>query len=214
MQNKHKCQNNETQVVIDYFTKKYGPDFKGNVLDIGANDGVTFSNSFDLIQSGWSAWLVEPSSAFNEIVAFYCSNSAVIYYNVAIGPNAGKMVLYESGAHVKDGLDNALVSTLVPDEMVRWGSVKFKPVTVDVITFDDLYDKMGHPDNVHYVTIDVEGYEMHVLPHIDLSAIGCEVLCIEWNGRYDLWHMFTEYCNKFGMKEIHRNGENLIFAQP
>lgn len=213
MQNKHKCQNNETQIVMDFFNRKYGANFRGNLLDIGANDGVTFSNSFDLIQSGWSGWLVEPSSAFKEIVALYCACDNVNYFNVAIGPKQGKMTLYESGAHVKDGMDKALVSTLIPSEMDRWGSVEFIPVTVDVITFDDLLGKIDWTGGIDYLTIDVEGFEMEILKQIDLRAIGCEVLCIEYNGRSVVGNMFANYCAKYGMKEIHRNAENLIFAK-
>lgn len=213
MKNKHKCQNNETQIVIDWFAKNYGADFKGNLLDIGANDAITFSNSYDLIDMGWKAWLIEPSSAFNEIEKLYCNNDKVDYFNVAIGPKRGKMTLYESGAHVKDGMDKALVSTLVPSEMDRWGSVKFNPVTVDVITFNDLLAQMDWTGRIHYLTIDVEGFEMEILKQIDLRAIGCQVLCIEWNGRSVVGSMFTNYCAKYGMKEIHRNGENLIFAK-
>ena len=33
-------QNNEEQIILEYFK-----DFKGNLLDIGANDGVTLSNT-------------------------------------------------------------------------------------------------------------------------------------------------------------------------
>lgn len=213
MPNKHKCQNNETQVVIDYFANKYGSNFKGTVLDIGANDGVTFSNSFDLIEAGWYGYLVEPSSAFNEIAAFYCAYPNVEYFNVAVGPTRGNMVLYESGAHVPGGVDKALVSTLVPAEMNRWGSVEFNPVNVEVVKFDDLFNLMNRPEEIHYLTIDVEGFEMQILKQIDLYDIGCDVLCIEYNGRSDLRVAFSQYCGRYGLKQIHINGENLIYAR-
>lgn len=213
MNNKHKCQNNETQIVIDWFTKKHRAGFVGNVLDIGANDGVTFSNSFDLIQSGWSGWLVEPSSAFNELIDIYGDSKDIQCLNVAIGQTAGTMTLYESGAHVKGGRDKALVSTLVRHEMSRWCDVDFTPIDVKVITFDMFYEAINKPKNIHYLSIDVEGVEMDILKQIDLRAIGCEVLCIEYNGRSVVGNMFTNYCAKYGMKEIHRNAENLIFAK-
>ena len=52
---------NGEQLIIE----KYFGDFKGILLDIGANDGETLSNSRSLIKKGWQAVLVEPSeSAF------------------------------------------------------------------------------------------------------------------------------------------------------
>ena len=42
-------QNNEEQVILDYFGNKIG-----NLLDIGANDGITLSNSRKLIELGWA----------------------------------------------------------------------------------------------------------------------------------------------------------------
>lgn len=212
MQSNFKCQNNETQLVLDYFAKRHGPEFKGNVLEIGANDGVTFSNSFDLIELGWSAWLVEPSSVFSSLADLHSDSENIHCLNVAIGSDRGKMTLFESGAHVTGGRDSALVSTFIPAEMQRWNGVDFKPVSVDVITFDDLYSNAGQPI-MHYISLDVEGMEWDILKQIDLNAVGCEALCIEWNGRSVIGRMFSNYCAKFGLREIARNGENLIFAR-
>ncbi len=52
-------QNNEEQIFIDYFKNQNPSELC--VLDIGANDGKTFSNSLRLIELGWSAILIEPS---------------------------------------------------------------------------------------------------------------------------------------------------------
>ena len=49
-------QTGEQQVIFDYF----GPEFKGTFLDIGANDGVTFSNTYGLSLKGWRGVCVEP----------------------------------------------------------------------------------------------------------------------------------------------------------
>jgi NADPH:quinone reductase-like Zn-dependent oxidoreductase len=52
-------QNNEDVVVWNHFQNVYGADFKGTVLDLGANDGVFLSNSRVFIQNGWRGFLVE-----------------------------------------------------------------------------------------------------------------------------------------------------------
>ncbi|RQO66232.1 hypothetical protein DBR43_28815 [Pedobacter sp. KBW06] len=49
---------------------------------------------------------------------------------------------------------------------------------------------------------------------IDLNEVGCDCLCIEHNDNAALSRRFGLYCEKFGMKEIHRNPENVIFVRP
>ena len=50
-------QNGEQKIILEYFQDKY----KGKVLDIGANDGITLSNSRALIEKGWDGVLIEPA---------------------------------------------------------------------------------------------------------------------------------------------------------
>ena len=84
-------QNNEEEVLLTYFK-----DFTGVLLDIGANDGKTFSNSYALISHGWQAVLIEPSqSAFDKLEALHYDNEKVDYYNIAIGTQDGKATFHK-----------------------------------------------------------------------------------------------------------------------
>ena len=66
--NDSKSQFEEDLVVYNFFKLTEKPDFIGKILDIGANDGITLSNSYALIKLGWYADLVEPSpKAFKSI---------------------------------------------------------------------------------------------------------------------------------------------------
>ena len=55
--NKKYSQSGQDAFVLSYFNNKRN----GVFIDIGANDGETFSNSRQLILDGWNAVLVEPS---------------------------------------------------------------------------------------------------------------------------------------------------------
>ena len=87
-------QNKEDLSVLNYF----GKDFKGLVLDIGANDGITLSNSRLLIESGWDGVLVEPSpKAYAKLLENKPkTNSQVIALNYAIGLKEEETFLFES----------------------------------------------------------------------------------------------------------------------
>jgi len=52
---------------------------------------------------------------------------------------------------------------------------------------------------------------LDVLRQIDLTALGCRLLCVEVN-RADQ-RPFDEYCASHGMKLMHRNYENAIYCR-
>lgn len=199
-------QNKEEQVILNYFGS-----FKGTLLDAGANDGVTFSNSRQLLLNGWGGHLFEPSSVFGSLIALYGGNDKVKIYNTGIGAETNFKTLHESGSHVINGNDKGLVSTFIPSELTRWEGVEFTQKNIIISSFLDWYVYNNKPA-LDFITIDIEGMDWELLQAIDLAAVGCKCLCIEWNSRRDLERLFTQYCAKHNMVEIHRNSENLIFA--
>jgi FkbM family methyltransferase len=76
-------QNNEDEIVAKFFADaKFG---ECNLLDVGANDGKTFSNSLYLIEQGWSGVLLEPSpKAFALLEEQHHGNENVKLINVGI----------------------------------------------------------------------------------------------------------------------------------
>lgn len=199
-------QNNEDEIISRYFG-----DFKGTLLDAGANDGVTFSNSLYLVEKGWAAHLFEPSHIYHNLVLLHLGRDNVRVYNKGIGAETKKATLYESGAHVPGGTDQCLVSTCVEQEMDRWANVSFRPADIDIVSFKDWHEQAGLP-RLDFITIDCEGMDWEVLQQIHLQASGCRCLCIEWNSKPELGKLYTEYCNSYGLYEIHRNAENIIYA--
>lgn len=195
-------QNREDLFVLNYFNGKIG-----NLLSVGENDGVTLSNAKLLIEHGWKATLIEPSSMFDRLVALHGNNPDVTLHNYAIGGLVpSEMTFYESEAHVPGGNDLALVSTLDFEETLRWrnAGVKFHERKVQVKPYD-------LKEQFDFISIDAEGYDEVILAQINLSKTSC--LCIEYNGNLDVLSRITNYCNKFGLKSAHINNENLIFTR-
>lgn len=205
---KYHSQNNEAEIILNYFGKH-----KGTVLEIGANDGITLSNSYDLIKSGWQGYLLEPGNVCADLIQLYKGNNQVHIYNVGIGLENERVPFYESGAHVKNGIDKGLVSSIHEHETLRWrkSGVQFNKTEIELVTFEDWYKLAGSPI-LDFISIDTEGCEVQILKQIDLSYVKCECICIEWNGVTDLDKLYRDYCAQFGLKEIARNRENIIFA--
>ena len=60
-----RSQNNEEALVKQYFRER-----TGTFIDIGANDGITLSNTYAAAQRGWKGVMVEPSpSVFDKLVS-------------------------------------------------------------------------------------------------------------------------------------------------
>lgn len=202
-------QNNEDQIIYNYF---YGDgecpdDF--TLLSLGENDGKTLSNSLRLIEIGWLALLVEPSpSAFTKLCRLHAKREGVYCYEKAIGSKNGKVILHDSGSHLGQG-DTSLVSTIKPEEKSRWVNEKFKEVEVDCITFETLLS-LCPIKKFDFITIDCEGVDLEILAQMDLTALGCKCICVEWNGKDE--EKFDALITKHGLKQIHKNAENLIYA--
>jgi FkbM family methyltransferase len=206
-------QNLEEKFILDYFGS-----FKGILLDLGANDGQTFSNSRQLLLNGWSGILVDASpSAVDALNKLYPPGGKVSVINGAVGlPGAsGYADFLESGPHLPNKSDYGLLSSLLPGETDRWvkQGVKFTSVRVPLVSVASLYALLpaGAP-GFDFITIDIEGMDLAVLSQLDLS--GTRLLCIEHNGNPGLLDAYKKYCAKFGLNTaLYSSGENVIFAR-
>lgn len=198
----------------DLFIANYFGDFKGTLLDIGANDGITFSNSRALIENGWKAHLIEPSSVYGYLMNLYDDREDIHCHKLAIGEEIGSAVLYESGAHVLGGYDKALVSSLNINETARWvkNGVNFEPVKVTVLTFAAFWELTDF-SKFDFITVDAESYDWLILRQIDLRSVDCKCLIIEHNGDEGLKTDYCEYCATFGLSPVAVNAENIIFIK-
>lgn len=218
-------QNGEQKIILDYFG-----DFRGTLLDAGANDGILLSNSYALTSMGWKGVLVEPALiAFKKLMANYGvgdmplgPDTLVVGFgvnriishqlvNAAITTQDGPIDFYSSGTHLKKG-DTDLLSTTRPEEIERWkksGEV-FTKTMVRGMTVATLIKETGMT-RADFVSIDCEGVDLDVLRQLDLTALGTHMVCVEVN-RADQ-RPFDEYCARHGLKLLHRNYENAIYAR-
>lgn len=200
------------QNLEDKFVHEYFGNYKGHLLEIGANTGIFLSNSLALINLGWSATLLEPGETCVDLMYLHEKNNKVAVHNFGIGETNGKVKFYESANHVPGGSDKGLVSSVDYSETERWrkAGVQFKETEIMLYTFDKFWSSIGKP-KFDFISIDTEGCEVAILQQIDLEQVGCKCLCIEWNGDPDLSTKFTQYCAGYKLALV--NNENLIFVK-
>lgn len=216
---KNYSQGKEQEVILNYFGGRIG-----SLLDIGANDGEFFSNSRALMILGWHGVLVEPSPVvFDRLRNLYAPSlygptvgaSQVKFGNAtliraAITERNGPIEFHESGTHLNKG-DLSLLSTTKPEELNRWkkSGEEFTKTVVRGIDFDTLVNQ-AEQSHFDFISIDAEGADWSILRQIDLKAVGCQLLCVEYNAKDE--NKFKERAAQFGMKLIFINYENLIFG--
>lgn len=197
-------QNSEQEIILNYFQSH-----KGNFLDLGANDGVTFSNTRALAEAGWSGVLIDASpKAFQKLEENYKNKLDFHLYNLAIGRVNGIAKFHESGPLI--GADDvALVSTFHQHEMDRFKSVvQYEEIEAKCLTWSAFL--AGCPiKDFDFISMDIEGNEMDVLPYMDLT--NTRMICIEFNGNEELKREYEKFL--FGFNLIYTSGENLIYAR-
>ena len=203
-------QNKEEHFIVNFFKDKP----VGNLLDIGANDGITCSNSLRLIELGWQAVLVEPSPrAFSHLQKTHSGRENIHLFNFAITNSKGEIKLYESGAirvskYLQDNV--GLVSTLDKNWTKPWKKTRYQEIMVPCLTFADLL--LESPiKKFQFITIDTEGEDLNILKQIQLKDVGCELLCIEYIYP-DKIEPITKLCEVQGYKLVGQTKCNLLFA--
>lgn len=200
-------QNAEEKHILDYFG-----DFVGSFLDIGCNDGKTFSNTYALALRGWSGVLIDASpKAIVKCKATYEGRKDIHIYQWAISKqfkNNGKELFHESGPLVgKD--DVGLVSTFHQHEMDRFKkSVTYDPVEVQTWKWKTAYNRIP-VKKFDFITIDVESDELNILPDMDLRHT--RAICLEFNGKLDVKDEFEKYLD--GFRLLYTSGENVLYGR-
>ena len=202
-------QNNEQDAIINYFNTPGSVKIMGTFIDIGANDGQTFSNTRALAEVGWKGVLVEPSpKAFEKLKALYDGHKGFYIYPFAISDHNGKAMLQESGPLCSPA-DVGLVSTFHQHEKERFQrTVKYDPIEVKTFRWKTFLNRLKIKQ-FDFVSIDAEGSDLEILSQMDLSEVKC--ICLEFNGKQDLKVEFEKYLE--GFKLIYTSGENLIYAR-
>lgn len=200
---KNYSQNDEQTYILNYFG-----DYKGTFIDIGCNDGVTLSNTYALRQLGWKGVYVDASPAAFEKLKWHIPNDGNVWlFNFAFADYDGKIILNES-QHLLGSHDIALVSTVHTHEKARFEKyVGYHQVEVNCVTWRTF--KKNFNLDFDFVSLDIEGSEMSVLPHMDLTQT--KMICIEFNGNQKLKEQYEQYLH--GFKLIYTSAENLIYIR-
>jgi FkbM family methyltransferase len=175
----------------------------GTCVEVGAHDGVTFSNTYAFERLGWKCILVEGNAELCRQIRLRRGDSAVVFECAASGSNGTAVMKVGCGTDdVYSTLENA--NTGLPGG-------RFREVTVPTRTLDSILEAAG-ADAVDFVSIDVEGHELSVLAGFNPSR---------WSPRFVLLEDSSDFCDgrvckrmeQAGYFRFYRSGGNDWYAR-
>lgn len=174
-------EHNEQLIIEEFFQGRLG-----NFLDIGAFDGVNFSNTLRLLELGWQGILVEPAPATfinleNNLKNKEIPSSQYQLMNVAVVPDYfKKSTVFFEALHRKG--HGSAVSSFYKNHVEQFletsNITEINPTSVIVEHVSDFFNQVGYDFN--FITIDIEGLSYELLLSVNWKKfISLELVCIE-----------------------------------
>jgi FkbM family methyltransferase len=153
----------------------------GVFVDIGAHDGITFSNTFALERMGWTGMAVEPiPSVFEQLKT---NRHCITIQGCVAGESGIKQFREITGyAQMLSGMVDLYDSRHVDrinNEILEYGG-EFRDIEVECFNINELMTKYAL-DEIDYLNLDVEGAEYQILKSIDFSKTQIHVIGVENN---------------------------------
>jgi FkbM family methyltransferase len=170
----------QTDFVINYFKNAKNKTF----VDIGANDGVSWSNTLRLERDyGWTGICIEPHPTMFERLA---SNRKAICLELAVNDKEGVLDFMTIEGTWEANMLSGLLENYDPrhrerieGEYKRYGGT----ASIKKVKCSPLHDilKKNNIEKVDYLSIDTEGSEENILKSIDFTAVNVELISAEVN---------------------------------
>jgi FkbM family methyltransferase len=171
----------QDKAVLDFYAK-YSDDGERFFVDIGAFDGVNYSNTWRLEQAGWTGICAEPlESCWGMLTQMrkksYCSNKAIT------DRSGMKVAFADCSGSGKYPAYTGMVSgikTFGQGEYLDYQKAS-PTVFVDTQSLNDLLVEGVAPAFIEYLSLDVEGAELTILSAFDFSRWTFGLIDVEHN---------------------------------
>lgn len=197
-------QNGQDKYLIEEIFKSKKDGF---FVEIGANDGVKFSNTKTMEDMGWNGICIEPLPESFEKLKI---NRKCTVYNVAICNKTGKISFLDITGYAE--MLSGIIESYNPKHLdrieneIRTKGGEKKVIEVDSFKFSDLIKEK----DIDYVSIDTEGSELEVLKSIDFDKHNIHCISVENN-----YKDFTirDFLIDKGYKLVKTMGEDDIYIK-
>lgn len=199
------------------FYAQYGEDLKllplfqdqsgGYFVEIGALEGIRFSNTYLFERLGWKGICVEPHPDY--IYLLKNNRPGAIIIQAAVGKEDKKEVdFYINYRGSLSTLDKELESYFKSNYKPWFGG--FKKIKVPLLTLNTILEKNNAPIPIDIISIDTEGTEADILTVFDIIKYSPRVVIVETAIRKE---PVEDYMKKNGYILACSNPSNGIFCR-
>jgi FkbM family methyltransferase len=173
------AQNREDILIRGFF-----PEVKqGFYVDVGANHPADDSVTKLFYDAGWNGINIEPNERlFSQIAE---QRPRDINLKVGVSDKKGTLILREYANHGLSTFSNEMKDSYLSEESAKTSS--YKDVEVSVVTLVDIFSEHVTKKPIHFMKVDVEGFEYEVLQGNDWKKYRPELICIESNHLVKDW---------------------------
>ena len=199
METKDYTQYGEQAKITEFFGTNVG-----RFLDVGAADGITYSNVYNLLLTGWSGLSIEPEAqAFHTILQNYKQfGDRATLLNAVISTKEEFVKFYSHGQ----------LSTTSNDHIKKWED-HLKTYNGEwnlsysySVTLNNVMAQFG--TDYDFVSIDIEGRNYDLVASINWNdLLKCKLVCIEHDSHEA---ELLQYMKQYGFTEYFVNPVNLI----
>lgn len=202
-------QHDEDGIILSLLEKE-GKEFNGVILDVGANDGIMYSNSRMFIEDyNWKGVLIEPTKdCVDKLNELYKNNPNIEIFDVAIDNEEGEKEIH-LGTLSGEGINQ--ISTLNDADKLFWETnrkVKYKSEIIKTTTIKKVLEKSSYK-TFDIVSIDAEGNDLIVLSQLVNENIYPTFIIFEHNDNRDFLRNAMNLLND-KYETICRNTVNVI----
>ncbi len=176
----------------------------GTFIDIGANDGLTGSNSKLLEDLGWSGILVEPNPELQEELRKNRPNGKI--EQVAISDEKEVVFNCVQGEGNLHGLSRIDSSEDFLTHVKKYAG-KIIQHKVECKTLTQLIQDSDLKNGIVFLSVDVEGHELTVLKTLDFEVYKPSLICLEDNSKGECMKCH-DFMKQNGYTYIARTGVN------
>jgi FkbM family methyltransferase len=151
------------------YTEVFGYKTDGSFVEVGAHDGLSWSNTSCLAEAGWKGLMFEPVPKFyNKCAQRYQNNKNVSVFKCCIGDYNGEVKVYLGGSLSTTSPEMIKVyNNLEWSKHIRHNEKKF--INSKIYTLNHVFEKHGWPANFDVLVVDTEGTELQVLNGLDIG---------------------------------------------
>jgi FkbM family methyltransferase len=154
--------------------KFYKGKQNGFFIEIGASDGVKFSNTFLLEKKyNWKGICVEPIPKNYQLLCKNRPNSICI--DKAVYSSNMNVIFDIADYDLLSGISNNI------DCHKKTVDKKKTQISVDTILLNDLLDSCNAPEFIDYLSLDTEGSELEILKAVNFNKYTFGLIDVEHN---------------------------------